>query len=138
MSTPEPRSAGAAPVGPLAGRRILVVDDNSGTATLLAGAFQDAGATVDVSRGADAASAQAARRAPALVVIHLPLPKDAAANLASRLRRQPSLADVPIAILAGEEGVDDATTEAADILQTRPMSPGRLVDDVARLMQGRP
>lgn len=138
MTVPEPRSAATEPTGPLAGLRILVVDDNSGTATLLAGALQDAGAGVDVSRGADAASAQAARRPPALVVIHLPLPKDAALNLARRLRRQPSLADVPIAILAGEEGVDDATAEAADILQTRPMSPSRLVDDVARLMQGRP
>ena len=132
----EARAAGEHLV--LTGRRILIVDDNIGTATLLAGAFQDAGAQVDVSRSADAAVAQAARRPPAVVVIHVPLPKDAAANLSRRLRRQPPLADVAVAILAGDDGVDDDTAGAADILQTRPMSPPRLVDDVARLMQSRP
>ena len=118
----------------LAGGRVLLVDDNAGTAVVLSGALQDAGAAVDVCRSADAAVAQAVRRLPAVVVIHLPLPKDAAAALSRRLRRQEALAGVRVVVLSGEEHPDEATVEAADALQTRPFSPPRLVADVARLM----
>jgi DNA-binding response OmpR family regulator len=119
---------------PFSGRRILLVDDNAGISTLVAGLLQDAGATVDVSRSADAAVAQAVRRQPALAVIHLPLPKDGAAALSLRLRRQPALTSLPIMILSGEDGPDQETLEAADIVQPRPISPQRILEGVAQLL----
>jgi DNA-binding response OmpR family regulator len=119
---------------PLSGRRILVVDDNAGIATLIAGLLQDAGAAVDVCRSADAAVAQAVRRVPALAVIHLPLPKDAAAALSQRLRRNAALSGIRTIILSGEEGNDIEAAESADAVHPRPISPQRLMEDVARLL----
>ena len=119
---------------PLSGRRILLIDDNVGIATLITGLLQDAGATVDVSRSADAAVAQAIRRVPALAVIHLPLPKDAALALSQRLKGQTALAGLRTIILSGEEGSAIEAADAADAVHPRPISPQRLLDDVARLL----
>jgi DNA-binding response OmpR family regulator len=131
MQVAQEQTTGTALLG---GRRVLVVDDNAGTATLVAGALLDAGAAVDVVRSADAAVAQAARRNPGAIVIHLPVPKDAAAALGQRLRGHPVLAGTRLVILSGEDRVDDASAELADAVQARPISMPRLVADVARLM----
>ncbi len=120
---------------PLSGKRILVVDDNPGIATLLAGQLQDAGATVDVCRSADASVAQAIRRVPALAIIHLPLPKDGAAALSQRLRQHAALPGIRVIILSGEEGLNTEAADAADAVHPRPISPQRLLEDVTRLLQ---
>jgi DNA-binding response OmpR family regulator len=119
---------------PLSGKRLLLVDDNAGIATLLAGMLQDAGATVDVSRSADAAVAQAIRREPELAIIHLPLPKDAATALSQRLRQHNALGGIRVIILSGEEGLATEAADAADAVHPRPISPQRLMEDVARLL----
>lgn len=126
------------PTLPFSGRRILLIDDNPGISTLLSGMLQDAGAAVDVTRSPDAAVAQAVRRPPALAVIHLPLPKDAAAQLTQRLRRHEALATLPVIVLSGEDRIDPDAAELADVVQPRPISPERLMDDVARLLQSAP
>lgn len=118
----------------MSGRRILLVDDNAGIATLIAGMLQDIGATVDICRSADAAVAQAARRVPALAILHLPLPKDGAAALSQRLRRHADLAGIRVIILSGEEGAAVEAAEAADAIHPRPISPQRLLEDVTRLL----
>jgi CheY-like chemotaxis protein len=119
---------------PFFGRRVLLVDDNAGIAALLAGLLFDAGATVDVCRSPDAAVAQAARRRPDVVVVHLPLPKDAATSLTQRLRHHPALAGVRVIILSGEDSMHGEGAEEADAVHPRPISPQRLLDDVARLL----
>ena len=119
---------------PLAGVRVMVVDDLAGTATLIAGALEDAGAMVDVTRAADTAIAQARRHHPSAIIVHLPLPKDGAAALCRRIRADNALAATVLAILSGEDVVDEASAAVADIVQSRPMALGRLVADVARLL----
>jgi DNA-binding response OmpR family regulator len=118
----------------LSGQRVLLVDDNAGIATLIAGMLQDAGATVDVCRSADAAVAQAVRRVPGLAILHLPLPKDGAAALSQRLRRHAELAGIRVIILSGEEGTAIEAADVADAVHPRPISPQRLMEDVARLL----
>ena len=118
----------------MSGQRILLVDDNAGIATLIAGMLQDAGATVDICRSADAAVAQAVRRVPALAILHLPLPKDGAAALSQRLRRHADLAGIRVIILSGEDGAAIEADDTADAVHPRPISPQRLMDDVTRLL----
>lgn len=118
----------------MSGHRILLVDDNAGIATLIAGMLQDAGATVDICRSADAAVAQAVRRIPALAILHLPLPKDGAAALSQRLRRHADLSGIRVIILSGEEGTAIEAADVADVVHPRPISPQRLMEDVARLL----
>ena len=122
--------------GVLSGQRVLLVDDDAGIATLVAGALTDAGAAVELARSADAAIAQASRRPPSAMVIHLPLPRDAAAALGRRVRGHDALGAIRLIILSGEDAVDEAAVAVADVVQPRPISIQRIVNSLDDLKQG--
>ncbi len=89
----------AAPV--LAGRKILVVDDEADIRTFLTTVMQDNGATVITAENGDKALALAKQEKPDLMTLDLGMPgKDGGAVYAA-LRADSALATLPVCIISG-------------------------------------
>ncbi|MCL4541692.1 MAG: hypothetical protein M1396_05070 [Chloroflexi bacterium] len=107
-----------------------------GTAVLIAGIFRDEGAVVDVSHSAEAARAQALRRRPTAIILHLGAPRDAALVLTERLRQLEVLSKTRIIVLSWESDAKATAVHGADVVLYRPFSPERVRDELLRLLRG--
>lgn len=87
----------------LAGRRILVADDDPAVVWFFAGLFREHGAdVVETSSGGEALEA-ARKRRPDLVVSDVLMPGLDGFGLTRALKRDPMLADVPVILLSWKE-----------------------------------
>ncbi len=86
---------------PLAGRKILVVDDEEDVRTFLTMVFEDAGAEVVSATDGDEAIAMAREHRPDLISLDLSMPgKDGVAAFVE-LRKDPETGEIPVCVVTG-------------------------------------
>ncbi len=128
----------AAHAGPLAGRRILVVDDEEDIRTFLLAVFADAGA--EIAEAADGTEALAVATAlhPELVTLDLSMPGHDGIDVFCELRRTPATADIAICIVTGHPEfrrvIYDRAEAPPDGFMTKPVEPAELVRTARRIL----
>lgn len=119
--------------------RILVVDDNVDTLTLVQRALERAGYEVITALGGSAALELMERAGlPHLAIIDIHMPFMNGFDLARQLH---SFSDVPIIMLTAESQtrtIIAAIDEFADDYVTKPFNPGELVARVSRVLSRQP
>lgn len=105
-------AAAPEPVAAMAGRRVLIVDDNEDAAATLAELLAVCGHTVEVAHHADAAVETARRFAPEVALLDIGLPDVDGYELARRLRAQHETLRL-VAISGYGDGTNRARSAAA-------------------------
>ena len=128
----------AAHAGPLAGRRILVVDDEEDIRTFLLAVFADAGAEIAEAADGDEALAVATAIHPDLVTLDLSMPGHDGIEVFCELRRTPETADIAICVVTGHPEfrrlIYDRTEAPPDGFMTKPVDPEDLVRTARRIL----
>ena len=86
----------------LAGRRILVVDDEPDVRTFLTAMLEDNGATVFAAADGDECLALARKERPDLITLDLSMPGMDGGKVFDAIRRDPALAKIPVCIITGK------------------------------------
>jgi len=94
-------AAAPRPTPTLAGRRILVVDDEPDVLVFYRSVLEDHGATILEATGGDEAIAIARREKPDLITLDLSMPGTDGGQVFEALRRDPELADIRVCIITG-------------------------------------
>jgi len=85
----------------LAGRKILVVDDEPDARTLIASILEDNGATILEAGDGDEAIEMAKREKPDLITLDLSMPGKSGVDVFVAVRQDPECAEIPICIITG-------------------------------------
>jgi len=112
---------------PLAGRKILVVDDEEDVRTYLITVFEDAGAEVVSASDGDEAIAMAREHKPDLISLDLSMPGKDGVETFVELRSTDETEEIPVCVVTGHP-------EFRQVIYDRPVSPpegylGKPVDD---------
>lgn len=110
--------------------RILIVDDESDLAELVAFNLRETGHTTVTAGSGSAALAEIARERPDLVVLDLMLPDISGVEVCRRLRRNPGTQRLPVIMLTAKTNELDRVVGfevGADDYVTKPFSPRELV-----------
>jgi Fe-S oxidoreductase len=102
--------------GPLAGRRILVVDDEEDIRTFLVTVFEDAGATTLEAEDGKQALEIALRERPDLITLDLSMPGKDGVHTFVELRSTEGLGDIPVCVVTGHP-------EFRKVIYERPVPP---------------
>ena len=86
----------------LAGRRILVVDDEPDVRTFLTAVLEDNGATVFAAADGDECLALARKERPDLITLDLSMPGMDGGKVFDAIRKDPELAKIPVCIITGK------------------------------------
>ncbi|MGA7104179.1 MAG: response regulator [Candidatus Deferrimicrobiaceae bacterium] len=100
----------------LAGRRILVVDDEPDVRTFLTAVFEDNGATVFAASDGDEGLALARKEMPDLITLDLSMPGKDGGKIYEAIRKDPELAKIPVCIVTGKP-------ELRKLIYERPVPP---------------
>jgi Fe-S oxidoreductase/ActR/RegA family two-component response regulator len=112
---------------PLAGRKILVVDDEEDVRTFLTMVFEDAGAEVITATDGDEAVAMAREHQPDLISLDLSMPGKDGVEAFVELRKTPETEEIPVCVVTGHP-------EFRQVIYDRPVAPpegylGKPVDE---------
>jgi len=129
-AVPAPGEIEVAPVAvasPLAGRTILVVDDEDDVRLFLTTVFEDAGAEVLTASDGDTAVAMAREHQPDLISLDLSMPGKDGVETFVELRRTPETEEIPVCVVTGHP-------EFRQVIYDRPVAPpegylGKPVDE---------
>jgi CheY-like chemotaxis protein len=86
---------------PLAGRKILVVDDEEDVRAFLTMVFEDAGAEVITATDGDEAIAMASEHKPDLISLDLSMPGKDGVEAFVELRKNPETEEIPVCVVTG-------------------------------------
>ena len=101
---------------PLAGRKILVVDDEEDVRMFLTTVFEDAGAEVVTATDGDEAIAMAAEHKPDLISLDLSMPGKDGVEAFVELRKNPETEEIPVCVVTGHP-------EFRQVIYDRPVTP---------------
>jgi Fe-S oxidoreductase len=101
---------------PLAGRKVLVVDDEDDVREFLTTVFADAGATVISAAGGDEALAKARAERPDLISLDLSMPHKDGVETFYELRQTAETEGIPVCIVTGHP-------EFREVIYERPVPP---------------
>ena len=124
---------------PIAGRRILIVEDNAVNREILAGAVSRLQAWADVSGTAEEALRSLSNSSYDAVLIDQQMPGMNGLQTASAIRRMPGCQDLPLVLLSSELRL--ATGEESALfgaVLSKPVKPARLLDTLSRVLGHRP
>jgi CheY-like chemotaxis protein len=112
---------------PLAGRKILVVDDEEDVRAFLTMVFEDAGAEVVTATDGDEAVAMASEHKPDLISLDLSMPGKDGVEAFVELRKNPETEEIPVCVVTGHP-------EFRQVIYDRPVTPpegylGKPVDE---------
>jgi Fe-S oxidoreductase/ActR/RegA family two-component response regulator len=112
---------------PLAGRKILVVDDEEDVRAFLTMVFEDAGAEVITATDGDEAIAMASEHKPDLISLDLSMPGKDGVEAFVELRKNPETEEIPVCVVTGHP-------EFRQVIYDRPVTPpegylGKPVDE---------
>jgi Fe-S oxidoreductase/CheY-like chemotaxis protein len=112
---------------PLAGRKILVVDDEEDVRTFLTTVFEDAGAEVITATDGDEALAMAREHQPDLISLDLSMPGKDGVEAFVELRKNAETEEIPVCVVTGHP-------EFRQVIYDRPVTPpegylGKPVDE---------
>ncbi len=130
VEKPEPGDIAVTTVAakaPLAGRKILVVDDEEDVRTFLITVFEDAGAEVISAADGDTAIAMAREHQPDLISLDLSMPGKDGVDTFVELRKTPETERIPVCVVTGHP-------EFRKVIYERPVVPpdgylGKPVDE---------
>ncbi len=118
-------------------KKILVVEDDGGTAKFLSTVLTDAGFDVSIAVMAVEALNKIESEAPDLIVSDIGMPGASGVTLLQHLRSQPATKDLPVLVYTGSND-DGAFGSVAGIPRTsllqKPAGPKAIVDAVLRLL----
>ncbi len=120
------------------GARILVVEDESDLAELVAFNLRQAGHTVSTAGTGSTALAEVQRKRPDLIVLDVMLPDITGVEVCRRLRRQEATQTIPVVMLTAKgEEVDRVVgfEVGADDYVVKPFSPRELVLRVEAILR---
>jgi DNA-binding response OmpR family regulator len=117
---------------PLAGRSILIVEDEPIIALAIQGEFEAAGARVVLKRTLQTALVAVEGDAPSAAVLDHALGDGDSSQLCERLKER----DIPFVIHSGYSKLDGACKDG--VLMPKPAHPEVLVTTVAGLLRSRP
>ena len=132
--------AGTAPSA-LAGKIVLLVDDDEDLLIALAAPLRRQGFDVAVATDAVTAISTAVKRPPDVVVMDIGLPGGDGMMVMQRLHSLPQLAGVPVIVLSGrdpERHRDDALAAGAAAYLSKPIMPEDLMAAVVAALRGDP
>ncbi|RBY93868.1 hybrid sensor histidine kinase/response regulator [Blastococcus sp. TBT05-19] len=121
--------------GALAGRRLLVVDDNETNLRILEHQLSRAGATCVLAADGPAALVAAADGGFDACLTDLHMPGMDGEEVARRLRELPGTADVPLVLLSSSTSLADATAGTFAARLHKPVRPERLVQTLRSVLQ---
>jgi Fe-S oxidoreductase/CheY-like chemotaxis protein len=101
---------------PLAGRKILVVDDEEDVRAFLTMVFEDAGAEVITATDGDEAIAKATEHKPDLISLDLSMPGKDGVEAFVELRKNPETEEIPVCVVTGHP-------EFRQVIYDRPVAP---------------
>lgn len=101
---------------PLAGKKIVVVDDEPDFATFVATVLEDAGAKVFIAHDADSAFALVKEEKPDLMTLDLAMPGKTGDKVFVDMRHDPELKSIPVCIISGQP-------EMRSLIYDRPVPP---------------
>lgn len=119
------------------GKRVLVVDDEEGIATLVATVFRSSGAEVEIATSARQAAEQIAESEFDLIVSDIAMPEEDGLSLIRRLRD--SGTTIPAIALTALGGLDDeqrALTAGFDAFLRKPVDPVSLARTASKVVNG--
>ncbi|MFH1625783.1 MAG: response regulator, partial [Pseudomonadota bacterium] len=114
-----PEVAVAVAVGeelPLAGKKIVVADDEPDFAMFVATVLEDAGATVFTAYDADSAFELVKKEKPDLMTLDLAMPGKTGDKVFVDMRNDPELKSIPVCIISGRP-------EMRSLIYDRPVPP---------------
>jgi CheY-like chemotaxis protein len=126
---------------PLAGRRVLVVDDEEDVREYLKTVFEDAGATVIEATDGDQAIAMANTEKPDLITLDLSMPGKDGVEAFGDLRRDPATEEIPVCIVTGHpefrQVIYDRVVPAPEGYLEKPVDEDKLVAYSAHILEVR-
>lgn len=135
---PNGREPDSPPPGPLAGRRILVVDDEEDVRTFLLAVIADAGAEICEAADGDEALAVASALHPDLITLDLSMPGHDGIQVFAELRRTPETRDIPVCVVTGHpefrKVIYDRACEPPEGFMAKPVDPEELVESLRRIL----
>jgi len=123
---------------PLAGRRILVVEDEDDVRTFLQTVLEDEGARTLEATDGDEALEIARREQPDLITLDLSMPGKDGVEAFTELRSEPDIASIPVCIITGHpefrKVVYDRTVVPPEGYMEKPVQPEDLVQNLRRIL----
>lgn len=126
----------------LAGKRILVVDDDADILTSISAAFEPTGAEVETANNGNKAVEMAERQAPDLIILDMMLPGRSGFLVLERLKaRKPRTAKPFVIMITGNQGKRHqmyAQTLGANEYFTKPVKMDKLIQTAEKLLASEP
>ena len=143
LEKPEAPAAVAAPTpepaAPLAGRRILVVDDEEDVRLFLTTVLEDAGAVVLEAVSGDEALTVAAREKPDLVTLDLSMPGKDGIETFVEMRQHAAIKEIPVCIVTGHPEfralIYDRPVPPPEGYMDKPIDEKNLVSNIRRVLE---
>ncbi len=123
--------------GELAGKKILLVDDDSDILAAMQAALSDTGATLDTASDGDTAVRKITTGMPDLVVLDMMLPKRSGFLVIERLRSESLEKNPRVIMITGNQGTRHrvyAETLGVDLYLNKPFRMERLIEGVEKLL----
>jgi CheY-like chemotaxis protein len=126
---------------PLAGRKVLVVDDEEDVREYLKTVFEDAGATVLEATDGEQAIAMANAEKPDLITLDLSMPGKDGVEAFGDLRRDPATEEIPVCIVTGHpefrQVIYDRVVPVPEGYLEKPVDEDKLVAYSAHILEVR-
>jgi CheY-like chemotaxis protein len=123
---------------PLAGRRILVVDDEEDIRVYLTALLEDAGAEVLEACDGDEAITVAQQHRPDLITLDLSMPGRDGIEAFAKLRGTPEIADTPVCVVTGhpefQKVIYQRSVPPPEGFLSKPIDEARLLADLRRIL----
>jgi CheY-like chemotaxis protein len=126
---------------PLAGRKVLVVDDEEDIRTFLVTVFEDAGAEVEQAADGDECIAKAKTFKPDLISLDLSMPGKSGVDAFVELRKTEGLQEIPVCVVTGHpefrQVIYDRPVPPPEGYLNKPVDEDKLVSYVAHIIETR-
>jgi Fe-S oxidoreductase/CheY-like chemotaxis protein len=126
---------------PLAGRKVLVVDDEEDIRTFLVTVFEDAGAEVEQATDGDECIAKAKTFKPDLISLDLSMPGKSGVDAFVELRKTEGLQEIPVCVVTGHpefrQVIYDRPVPPPEGYLNKPVDEDKLVSYVAHIIETR-
>ncbi len=123
--------------GELAGKKILLVDDDSDILAAMQAALSDTGATLETASDGDTAVRKITTGMPDLVVLDMMLPKRSGFLVIERLRSEVPEKNPRVIMITGNQGTRHrvyAETLGVDLYLNKPFRMERLIEGIEKLL----
>jgi CheY-like chemotaxis protein len=124
---------------PLAGRTILIADDEPDQVTLLAAIFEDHGAAVFRAANGDEALELARSQKPDLLTLDLSMPGKSAGEVFELIRKDPTLSNLKVCVITGRpelrKTIYDRSVRPPEGYLDKPVDEERLLRSVRKVLE---